>query len=153
MDGMARALGGSATIKWNGKTYELPPLVMRDWATIENECLRRKRDAKIEAISALHGKIPDAVWEKRCDIVFKECETLSEIPAQEVQNWIDSNEGLVFTLWLSFEKKYPGEFSPEDMLEVITSQMTDEEVAKLVAARDQANGLDSAGNETGPAQE
>jgi hypothetical protein len=153
MDGMARAMGGSATIKWQGKTYELLPLVMRDWATIENEVLRRKREAKMSAVSAMYGHIPTEAWEKQCDKVIRECEKLSEIPAAEVQEWIDTRDGLTFTLWLCLEKKYPSQFVLEDMLEVIGSQLSDEEVAKLVAARDQANGLDAAGNETGLAQE
>lgn len=148
MDGMARALGGSATIKWNGKTYELPPLVMRDWATIENECLRRKREAKLEAIASLHGKLPDELWETKFAATFKECEQLSEVPHVEVQQWIETREGVSFTLWLTLSRRYPGEFVLEDMMEIIML-LAEEQVEELIKRRDQANGLDAAGNETG----
>lgn len=149
MDGMARAMGGSSTIKWKGRTYELPPLQMRDWATIENECLKRRRDAIMAAAASLYGKLPDDVWQRQVDSAVKKCELMSEVPAAEVQAWMETSAGVAFTLWLSLERKYSGEFVLEDMLEVISTQLPKEEVDKLIAARDQANGLDVAGNETG----
>lgn len=152
MAGMALPMGSEVTIKWQGETLLLAPLTLRDFGTVEHELLKRKREEKLNTVAFLYGKIPDELFSAQLDKVRSECEKLTVTDA-EVSQWMDGEkEGICFTLWLSLEKKYPGKLKLDEMLDVMYEQVDDEELMKLVNARDQVNGLDAAGKDTGLAE-
>lgn len=149
MSELALPIGSGISIKWEGQTYILEPLTLKDFGVIEHECLRRKRDTKMQTVVSLYGKIPDEMFVAQLDKVRAESEKMV-VADVEVQEWIDSTrDGLCFTLWLALDRRYPGKFSLERMLEVMYAQVTEEQMAALLAARDQACGLDDAGKDTG----
>lgn len=149
MAGLALPMGSDVTIKWQGDTYRLAPLTLRDFGTIEHELLKRKREQKLGITLALHGKIPDELFVQQLDKTREESEKLS-VSDLDVQGWMDADrEGVAFTLWLSLEKNYAGKFKLEEMTDVLVAQVSEEELMKLIAARDQVNGLDDAGKDTG----
>jgi len=73
----------------------------------------------------------------------------NKISPREVAAWIDTVEGLTFTLWMKLGKRYPGKYSLEQTQQIMQS-MHDSDQDRLKKLRDQASGLDSLGNSTGP---
>lgn len=149
MAGLALPMGSEGTIKWQGETYRLAPLALKDFGTIQIELLKRKRERKLNTVVSLCSKIPDHLFMEMLDKVRNECDGLT-INDHEVSRWMDGDrEGICFTLWLSLEKNYPGKFKLDEMMAVMCDQISEEELLKLVATRDQVNGLDEAGKDTG----
>ncbi len=79
----------------------------------------------------------------------EEARKLNKLSFTEVGQWMDTLEGVVFTLWLKLEQRYPGRFSLTAVGDTIMQEGT-EKVERVRALRDQASGLDDLGNSTGP---
>jgi len=71
------------------------------------------------------------------------------IPAKEVGAWLDSLEGLVFSVWMKLDQRYPQRFSLTETCRIIQA-MTQQDRERLKSLRDQASGFDDLGNSTGP---
>ncbi len=81
-----------------------------------------------------------------------EAQRKNKVPAQEVAAWLDSLEGLTFSLWLKLGQRYPNRFTLKQTQQIMGA-MHRKDVERLQSLRDQASGLDERGNSTGPASE
>jgi len=70
------------------------------------------------------------------------------IPATEIEEWVDTFEGMDFSIWLSLQKEH-SELSLDDVM-ALMSAMSEDEVEGLKNLRDIASGLDEVGNSIGP---
>jgi hypothetical protein len=83
---------------------------------------------------------------------FAETRKISKISREEFSDWIDSFEGVAFSLWLDWSERYPGKYTLEQITKIL-NKMGNEHLATMIAARDQASGTDDLGNSTGPTPE
>ena len=151
MDGLARPIGAGSAIMIKGKTYRLPKLTVEDFGEFENYLLLKKRALLFQTIAHLKGKIPHDMWLEERAAARDTANHIVKVSPDEVADWMDNNpEGLAYTLLVSLEKNYPGEFTLESLQSTL-SDMTDVEIEIVKEARDQAAGQDEAGkNSTGP---
>lgn len=71
-----------------------------------------------------------------------------KVPVQDVYDWLDSIEGLIFTAYLCLKKRHPD--MTQDKAKQIMNAVGQQQFKRL---RDQASGTDERGNETGPNHE
>ena len=72
---------------------------------------------------------------------------MNKATSQEIADWMDSSQGVIFSVWLSLRKNHP-ELTREDAEKVI-NKMGQQELEKLAEQRDVTSGLDELGNSTG----
>jgi hypothetical protein len=165
MDGLARAVGAGVPITFDGIDMVLEPLTLKDFGVIEQYLLKEKRpniltDA-VRAAAAIPDDLPKSERERLSrqllEVAAHEASKFNRISADEVAAWLDTIEGVIFTVWLLLERRKPGEYSLADVaakIEALGGDKTQgelsEQQAALRAARDQASGIDTMGNSTGP---
>jgi hypothetical protein len=151
----------------DGKTYLIGPFDLGDFGSVEAYLIRKRRKERLQLISDMRGDLPEDLWREEWEKAKVEAQTITKIDPKEIggwdeigedgktvvthhDGWLDTREGLAYTLWLMLERKYPGEFTLETLQTKIT-EMALTEFEELKIARDQTAGLDEAGkNSTGP---
>jgi len=150
MDGLARPSGAKMTFEMDGKTYILGPFTLSDFGTLENHVLRLKRKARLQMILDIRESMPDDLWQEEWEKAKADAARVTKVPEQEVVNFLDNKSGIAFTLFMMFEKNYPGEFTLRELEEKMMA-MSDEAIEQLKMDRDQAINVDEASkNSTGP---
>lgn len=146
-DGIARPAGSGTTIELGGKTLILEPLTLKDYGLVENEYLKRKPNP-IEVVAKAAEHLSQEMYDRLLDRAYKDATKVNKATPEEVADWIDSREGIIFTVWIMLRKSYP-EMSMEDV-EATVGSMAEDELRKLSEARDVSAGIDELGNSTGP---
>lgn len=154
-DDLSRAAGGGVPIKFKGEDIILPPITMETVATVKQHLLRQRKPAQVvlrEHIEALGDLATPELIEKMVADSMKAGRELNIVTDAELAQYIDTVDGVGMTLWVAFEEKYPGRFTKQEVMEVITqmAEKKPEEYKDLVDARDQAAAWDERGNSTGP---
>lgn len=155
MNGLSRASGAPVPITFAGKKLLLDPLGLRDFGTIENYMLDA-RPNPLEVVAATVQKFDDSgnhkLAEKLLERAYEDAKKNNKIPPEEVAAWIDTVEGVGFTIWLSLSKRYGSEYPMELCMDIVQQLAEDniEGLEKLKEQRDMASTLDEAGNSTGP---
>lgn len=155
MNGMARASGAPVPIKFAGKSLLLDPLTIKDLGTIEQLMLDKLPDPLelvMPAIDKLKKQGHNDLAEKLIERAYNDAMKANKIPDKEVAAFIDTIEGMAYTFWICFGKRYGTEYSLEYILEHMQNLAEDnmELLKKLKDQRDQASTLDELGNSTGP---
>ena len=73
----------------------------------------------------------------------------NKIPPREVAAWLDTVEGVTFTIWLKLDQKYPGKYTLQQT-QAIMQAMHESDRERVKKLRDQASAFDELGNSTGP---
>ena len=146
MDGMGRAAGSPVVMKLGGKDYKMSALTLRDFGTIEQHLLR-KRPNVLKVVGEAVKDLPAEHAKLLLDKAYEDMKRGNTIPATEVAEWVDTFEGMVFSVWLAISKNHP-ELALDDVMDIMSS-MTEEEMEELKELRDVASGLDESGNSTG----
>lgn len=149
MEGLGRAAGSGVPINFRGETIILPPLDLEDLGTIEQHLLRTRPDP-LQRVQAVIKDLPENLARELVEKAYEDGKKLNTISAAEVGDYLDSINGLAFSVWLALQKRYGDKFSHKNVYNVL-NQLTAEELEELRRARDQASGLDDRGNSTGPA--
>lgn len=155
MEGLARASG--APVKLTVKegpyagTYEVAGMTLEDYGKVEQHLLRRRKPP-LEALEKIAEKVTNPrllqmIARMAYNDVRKD-DADYKIPAQDVYDFLDSVDGLMFTAWLCLKKNHPD--MSEERARGIMNAVGAQEFKRL---RDQASGTDERGNETGPTPE
>lgn len=127
-------------IKWNGKTYLLPQLTAKDAGTIEAHVVLRKRDRILENAAMERKYYPEDVWQKLRKEAKREADAVVSATEKEVAEFMSGVNGTVFIFHLLFEKDYPGEFQPSDILEILGS-LSEEEKEEFFGVQELVAGM------------
>ena len=142
MNGLGKAAGAPVTFNFDGQTYLLGPFGLRDFGVVENHLLRQKRNQRQQMTLDIKESLVSAgIWESEWQEAKAAADKITEIDAQEVFRWLDTRQGIAFTLWVMLEKHCPGKYTLQDVEDKITAMAT-EHVENLKASRDQAATLD-----------
>ena len=98
--------------------------------------------------AAMMENMPPEIAQRLAERAYRDAVKTDDVPLEEVVEWLETLEGLSFTIWLSLEKRYPGEFTPGGCLEVLNS-LTDKQVEELKDQQAAISGTDAAGNPSG----
>ena len=145
-EALARAAAGSLSVDIEGKKYILAPLTMVDFATIEQEYIRRKPDP-IRKVAEYKDALCDSDYQRLLDKAYGEATAANQATPVEVSEWMDTKEGLAYSIWLSLLKTYPQ--IEYEFIDKVFQRMSDEVIEKMIADRDQSSGVDNRGNLTG----
>lgn len=145
-NGLNRAAAAPTSVELNGKTYLMEPLTLRDFGTIENEYLKGKPNP-LQMVAEAKGILPEEDYEKLLTQAYKDATAVNKAHPQEIAEWLDTREGVIFSCWLSLKKGYP-ELTKEDAENAI-NQLGEKEMERLANDRDIASGVDELGNSTG----
>jgi len=168
MDGLGRAIGAGVPIQFSGETLILDPVTVSDFGLIEQELLsrrpnpmdltRKEAQAFILDAAKLGSSAEDeflrkqyiAMAEKIMADGMAAARKANGIKPTEVAEWLDTFDGVQFTLWLKLDQRYPDRFFTLDKIKEVMQSMQEDEIERLKKLRDQASGLDELGNSTGP---
>lgn len=150
-DGLARVAGGAVPVFFDGHTVVLMPLTLNDFATVEQHLLA-KRENPVEKVKPLLAGLDIEVQKHLLDLAYADLKSSTTIPFEELSGFLSSVEGTAFSLWLCFNRSNPGKWTLERIREIL-GEMTEEQLSRLMMARDQAAGIDDLGNSTGQTQE
>jgi len=149
-DGIAGPTGAGVPVEFGGETLILDPLTLKDFGLIERHLLRRRKNP-LEVVREAVKDLPPDLAEKLLERAYEDAKKESVIPASEVVEFLDSLEGVAFSYWIMFEKRYPGKFSIDQCLDIMQG-LSEEELEERKRARDEASGLDVRGNSAGQTQ-
>ena len=170
MEGVSRASGkGKVEIKvpkcWesaevpnNGKEgfdiYWLPGMRVEEYAVVEQHLLKNRVspvDAvlpEIEKLLTNGSKVARRMarqLEKQAYTDLRKSKATNKLTVEEVQDYLDSVDGMLFTLRICLLRNHPT-ITEAEVLRVFNWQGEDE----MRRIRDLAQGLDALGNSTGP---
>lgn len=150
MDGLGRAVGAGVTLKFGEREIILEPLTLRDFGLIEQHLLSQRR-SPLDLVKDVVRDLPPELAKSLLEQAYEDAKKGNTISPQEIAEWIDTFDGMAYSLWLSLEKRYPGEYQLTDVHDVMQQMMESDEsvMERLKALRDQASGLDERGNSTG----
>jgi len=150
MEDLSRVTGGGISVHWKGEDFILDGFGFDDWGLLQAELIRRKRKQKLQTIADMRDSLPLDIWNEQFDKARKEAESLNEIPGDEINEFLNSELGIAFVLWVLFERRYPGRFSKHAALDMITAKaVTEESMADLMSAFATALGMETdEGNST-----
>lgn len=147
MDGLGRPAGAGLTIEFNGETLILSPLTLKDFGLIEQHLLS-KRTNPLEMVKQHLADMPIEVATALAKEAYNDARKMNVVPADEVGEWIDSFEGLVYCFWLMIRKEHGDKYSLEQITEVMDA-MSEQDLIRMKEMRDKASGTDELGNSTG----
>lgn len=150
-DGLARAAGGGVPIFFDGQTILLQPLTLKDFAAVE-QYLLSKRQNPLDMVKSKLAGLDIETQKYLLELAYEDAKRQTTISASEAGEFIDSVDGLAFTLWLVLERSHQGRWTLERVNEIVKS-MTPTEIQEMLRLRDQASGLDDLGNSTGQTSE
>ena len=145
-NGVNRAAGSPTTVTLDGKTYMMEPLTLKDFGVIENEYLKR-RPNPLKAVAAAKDVLSEDDYDKLLTQAYKDAVNVAKATPQEISEWLDTRDGVVFSIWLSLRKNHP-ELTKEQAEEAI-QEMGEQQLTGLAESRDVASGIDELGNSTG----
>lgn len=167
MDGLARPAGAGIVIRipkgWPTPTpdggfdeYFWPPMRIEEYAIVEQHLLKNRVspiDAVLPELERLAKqktrgarKLADALTERAYNDLRKSREQ-NRVTVDEVQAWIDTPEGVLFTMKLCLARHHPNITDAE--VRRIFDWLGEEEARRQ---RDIAQGIDALGNSTGPSR-
>jgi len=150
MDGLSRPIGASVPIVFKGRTWILPPMRLHDFGVVEQHLLSRRPNLVAIALEAARQQgLTEEATDLLVDRALKQAAKSNRISSEEMKEWLDTREGVAFTLWQCLEKSYPGQLTLEDTNDIL-QKMAEDKFAEMLAKRDQASGMDALGNSTGP---
>ena len=147
MDGLGRAAGSPVVVRLGGRDYKMAALTLRDFGTIEQHLLARRPNI-LKVVAESCADLPPETAKVMMEKAYDDMKKGNTIPATEIAEWVDTFEGMVFSIWLSLQKEH-AELSLDDVM-TLMSAMSEEEVEGLKGLRDIASGLDEVGNSIGP---
>lgn len=156
-EGLARVAGASLFIDCpdeQGKptTYELSPMTLGDFALVEQEYVKHRKSpmqVALPLITELGKAGLDAqanfIASRAYEDMRKWAESQDGRPSmKEIERYLDTFEGVLFTIWVLFRKNHPT-ITREHVRTVVEHIGTE----KMREMRDQVSGLDYLGNGSG----
>lgn len=151
MDGLARAAGSGMDMELGGRTIMLSPLTLNDIGTVEQHLLAKRKNP-LQIVAEAKQYLSDEDYKMLLSRAYEDARKDNKISPAELSAFMDSLEGVVYTIWLCSRKNHP-ELTLEWFNETINSmaqQGGDEQIQEIIRRRDMASGLDEMGNSIGP---
>ena len=127
----------------------LKPLTLRDFGTIEQHLLS-KRPNVLKQVAEAAKDLPDSMAKALIDRAYDDMKAGNTVSSQEVAAYMDTFDGIAFTIWISLRKD-DDTVTLDEVTESLHA-MNEADVSSIAADRDFVSGLDERGNSTGPAQ-
>lgn len=154
MDGIGRAIGAGVPLQLGDKTYLLGRVDARTIGELEQFMLSKRTspvDVALKRISTLEAAgvavSPDSKKMLLDNALEKEASGLNFITRDEFESWLDTREGITYSIWLLIRQNHP-DVSLKEINEQ-TVKASQDQLAAIIAAREQVAGTDNLGNETG----
>lgn len=168
MEGLNRAVGAAVPFEWKGRQYALERFSIGDWAYLEECLLRRKRQAVVKQATDLKDVLDADSYRELLKEKIQQANAITEVSNDEVASLLamdgggDGGEdagratrdarGMAFFLSCILNRKYPGEFTEADILDLVASGTLGEaHMASFASGVMQLQG--SSGNLTGRTEE
>lgn len=107
MDGLAHAGGAGIEInRANGERHFLAPMTLAEFATVEMHLLDKRRNP-IDAVLPELGKLPPDMARYLLDRAYEDLKKdkgAVRVSRKEVAEWLDSPEGLIYTVQMLISK-------------------------------------------------
>lgn len=145
------ATGADMVIDLGDRKYTVPPITLADLGTIE-DFIRSKEptlDEVCMAISHLSAEVQKELFKEE----LANRRTVRKMdPEMVIQQMQENLEVIAFSLWLSIEKRYPGEIPMNKMLDILYAMYTadPEKFQKMTQQRNAASGLVAENPTTAP---
>lgn len=153
MDDVSRVIGRTV-IEWNGEELLLDNFGFDDWSALQSWLIREKRGRILKTVLDLKGQVSDEDYEMLYQDALDKVGAISGLTPSEAQDFLNSEEGLAFVLWVMIERRYPGKLKRQDILKLLrTKKVSPEQAADALDAVALAMGSDPAGNSTGQGSE
>lgn len=143
-DGLARVAGGGVPIEFAGELIVLQPMNLRDLATVEQHLLNRRKNP-MEMVKEMIPGLSVEVQKHLLELAYHDMKNSTTVPAEEVTRFLETVEGVAFSLWLVLERSHPGKFTFEKVHEIV-KDMTPDQLNSTINAKSQADGTDLLGN-------
>ena len=124
MDGVSRPAGSGVPIEWkDGEVLILDPVTLKDLGVVEQHILSKRPDPIDLALDKIAERgLAEPIAKALFDRAFVAAKAQNVVTREEVGQFIDTREGLAFTIWLSLQKRYGERFKLGD-IEVVPSEL------------------------------
>lgn len=148
MEGLSRAVGAEATFTWKGKDYAVSPFTLGDWGFLEKVLVKKLRHQTIERAQELEEVLDPEDYQKLKDQSIQDAYKITEVGDDELTKHISTPSGMITFLWCIFERRFPGEFTKEEIIEMLDKKViTPDSLSVLQTNVSELQG--SEGNEIG----
>jgi hypothetical protein len=148
MDGVSRAVGSAVPIEINGRMLKLHPITVDDLGVVEQHILKKRGSHVQEAVKNCEGVPPEIQRMMLSEALQLDSRLKNHITSEESQLFIDSREGVKFTIWLMLNKQ--GQNVPFEEVSDWINNLENDALQSVMQVRDQVSAIDELGNETGP---
>ena len=106
MDGLYEIVPGCVSIGIGGGVWQISPLRLADYAAMERELLRRRRPRVNAARDAMLGQSEERL-RQMMGVAFDELRNARRASREELEEWLRSDEGILFEFWLRLKPMQP----------------------------------------------
>src|SRR5690554_5509313 len=106
VDDVSRVIGRTV-IEWNGEELLLDNFGFDDWSALQSWLIREKRGRILKTVLDLKGQVSDEDYEMLYQDALDKVGAISGLTPSEAQDFLNSEEGLAFVLWIMIERRYP----------------------------------------------
>jgi len=147
---------GRTIVSWRDRAGKSVDLILDnfgfdDWSAIQSWLLRDKRGRMIQAVQDAAGDLPPDQLDRLTDRALSAAGNLAGLTQDEYQEILNRPDGVSRFFWVMFERRYPGQFTVEDVKGMLRSDAIDQ--AKAMEVMDSlkfAMGMDVAKKKTDP---
>lgn len=121
MDGIGEAIGAGFTITLDGKKLMLGMPTLEDYGFINNEVKLRKRKAHVDLVAQMYSYVSEGVmpieeWRRLMNDARAEANQITSVTDEEMDEWVQTVEGMPYLFWLMINRKNPGLYTYETLL-------------------------------------
>lgn len=141
------AISGSVDITINGVDYVVKAPSIETRGTLRNTFTKIRNKRMLSAVLDLSDSLPQRQYDKLYQDAIKA--TGRSLSEQDFADVVQSEDGVITSLWLLFEQSYPGRIKKTDIAQFIEDgKIDDEKAVELFALYSVASG--ELGNSNGP---
>lgn len=162
-EGLNRAVGAAVPFTWKGRQYALERFGFSDIGWLEEYMLKRKRQQIVKQATDLKDVLTPEEYRDLRDAKVREANAVTEVSNEEIGQLLSMGEvgdgagglreirGIAFFLSSILNRRYPGEFTEADILDLVAEgQISEENLAEFVLSISRLQGV--SGNSTGRAE-
>lgn len=145
MDGLSRCCGAPAPVRLEGNTYLMEPLTLRRLGCIEAHIIGQRvlptdqlKNFEVEGISQ---ELFDNVQRRAIDELRQDF-LLRIITTDQLQEYLWTEEGIAFSVWITLFPNYPEKFSTLEKTALIVGASSKEEIETVLKLRGMISGID-----------
>jgi hypothetical protein len=111
-----------SVVELAGEQFQLSPLNYADWLAARDALLHNLRVDRLRAVAALRSTLPDIDWAKLWSDTLASCDALRTVTKDMVAQWLDTPDGVTFSLHRMLSRSAPGRFPTVDAVRDLIGQ-------------------------------